>query len=152
MERLEMLQKPDPLTTHRQQAAWQIWVPLGMAVALVVAVGVLCALIVLGGINSPVLAQTLAPVAVIWIVIPSCFSGLITLALLVGLVFAVAKLRGGLPGLGQKLQQAVNRLQELVQSLANRLASPVIKANGLKASWDQLKAGLRPAHSPDKGG
>ncbi len=129
----------DPLKKHRGQAAWQIWVPLGLGIAVVVA---LCVLSALATFSDLPISKTLAPVAVIWVIIPNCFSGLITLAILGGCIFLAAKMLGGLPELGAQILGAVDRLQRLVKSLSDRLAAPVIAANGLQTKiahfWNSI--------------
>ncbi len=125
----------DPLKRHRVQAAWQIWVPLGLGIALVVA---LCVLSALATFSDLPISKTLAPVAVIWVIIPNCFSGLITLAVLGGFVFLASKMLGGLPHVGAQILAAVYRLQSLVQAMADRLTAPVIAANGLQAKAAHL--------------
>jgi hypothetical protein len=132
----------DPLKRHRAQAAWQIWIPLGLGIAVVVA---LCVLSALATFSDLPISKTLAPVAVIWVVIPNCFSGLITLAILFGCVFLAAKMVGGLPQTGAKILGAVNKVQSLVQAFANRIAAPVIAASSFQAKvahfWNSIWSG-----------
>lgn len=152
MDRPPTAVKPDALKMHRQQSAWQIWLPLALALVLVIGLCILCAFIVLGGINNPTLAKTLGPVAVLWVLIPSCLTGLIPLALLIGLVYLAAKMLGGMPGLGEKAQNAVKRVQEMVETTANKAANLVIKVGGMKVGWDQIKTGFQASKTPNKGG
>ncbi len=135
MDKGDANRRVDPLLKHRAQAAWQIWVPLGFGIALVVA---LCVLSALATFSDLPISKTLAPVAVIWVVIPNCLSGLFTLAILAGCVFLAAKMLGGLPGLGGRILAAVYRLQGLVQALSARITAPVIAANGLQARLDHF--------------
>ena len=151
MARVDPAQKTNPLQEHHRQAAWQIWVPLGIAIAGVLTLCVLCALIVLGAIPNPTLAETLGPVAVIWVLIPNCFVSLITIAILFGCVFLVSKMLGRLPKLGSRFLFAVERLQQYIQSLSNRIAAPVIKSKSLKASWDKFWEIVLPTKSNNKG-
>ncbi len=140
--------KVDPLRRHRAQAAWQIWVPLGLAIALFVA---LCVLSTLATMNDLPISKTLAPVAVIWVVIPYCLSGLMTLAILIGCVFLAAKMVGGLPRLGAQMLGAVNRLQRFVQAFSNRVAEPVIKANSLQVKIAHYWKSIWPGKSHSEG-
>ncbi|HEX7394175.1 MAG TPA: hypothetical protein VF313_04535 [Anaerolineaceae bacterium] len=151
MARVDPDKKANPLQEHHRQAAWQIWAPLGLAIAGVLTLCVLCALIVLGAIPNPTLAETLAPLAVIWVLIPNCFGSLITLVILFGCAFLTAKMLGGLPKLGSRILFAVERLQQSIQSLSNRIAAPVIKSKSLKASWDKFWEMVLPTKSNNKG-
>lgn len=137
------------LERHHRQAAWQIWVPVGLAVAVVLTLSVLSAV---ATANNVPISKTLAPVAVIWVLIPYCLSGLIPLAILFGCVFLASKMLGGLPKLGARIMRALDRLQQLVQALANKVASPVIRVGGWKSSWDKFREMIRPVKSNDQGG
>ncbi len=137
-----------PLKKHRIQAAWQIWVPLGLAIALVVT---LCVLSALATANDLPISKTLAPVAVIWVLIPNCLSGFIPLAILVGLVYLNAKILGGLPRLGEAILNALGRLQKLIQQFSNLAARPVIAAGGIKAGWVHFWNTVWPGKSRGEG-
>jgi hypothetical protein len=137
------------LQRHHRQAAWQIWVPVGLATAVVLTVFVLS---VLATVYNYPISKTLAPVAVIWVLIPNCFSGLITLAFFGGFVFLAAKLLGGLPRFGDRVLQAFHRLQQLVQTLSDRLVSPVLAVNGWGASWSKFWEIISLSKSHKQGG
>ena len=145
------IQKPDPIAEHHRQAAWQIWVPLGLGIALVAALGVICAIIVLSPASNSPLSETLAPVATIWLVLPSCLTSLIPIAILFGLVFLSSKMLKGLPGLGSRINQTVDKINRSAQSLSSRLAKPVIRAGGIKAGWDKIWETVIPRRAQNKG-
>ncbi len=138
----------DPLKRHRSQAAWQIWVPLGLGIAVVVA---LCVLSALATFSDLPISKTLAPVAVIWVVIPNCLSGLLTIAILFGFVFLAAKMLGGLPRVGAQLLGAANQLQSFVQKLSDLAAAPVIKANSLLSKIAHFWNAIWPGKSHGEG-
>ncbi len=142
MDEGNLERKANPVKKHHAQAAWQIWVPLGLGIAVVVA---LCVLSALATFSDLPISKTLAPVAVIWVVIPYCLSGLITLAILIGCVFLAAKMLGGLPQLGAKILSAFDKLNALAQTLANRVAAPVIAASSLQTKiahyWNAIWSG-----------
>jgi hypothetical protein len=149
MEPKESKRKLSAVERHHRQAAWQIWVPVGLAIALVLTLFVLS---VLATVYNLPISKTLGPVAAIWVIIPNCFGGLITLGILAGLVFLVAKMLGGLPRLGSRILHAFDRLHELVLALSNRIASPVVKVNGWKAGWDKIWESIWPSKSHRQGG
>ena len=140
--------RANPLKRHRAQAAWQIWVPLGMAIALVVT---LCVFSALATMNDLPISKTLAPVTVIWVLIPYCLSGLIPLAILFGCVFLTAKMLGGLPRLGARILAAFMRMQKLAKSLSDRVAAPVVKAGSLQAGWVHFWKTIWPGKSHGEG-
>jgi hypothetical protein len=134
---------------HHRQAAWQIWVPVGLAIAVVLTLFVLSVLATVYGMP---ISKTLGPVAAIWVIIPNCISGIFPLAILGGMVFLSAKMLGGLPKLGARILHAFDRLHELVLNLSDRLASPVVKVGGWKAGWDKIWEIIGPSKSNRQGG
>jgi hypothetical protein len=144
--------RPDPIARHHRQAAWQIWVPLGLGIALFVALCVICAIFVISPPYRSSLTDTLAPVATIWLVIPNCITSLIPIAILFGLVFGTSKMLGGLPKLGSRIHLMLDKLGQSIQSLSSRVAGPIIKVGGLKAGWDRFWEMVSPAKPQDKGG
>lgn len=152
MARVDPAQKANPIREHHRQAAWQIWAPLGLAIAGVLTLCAFCALIVLGAIPNSTLAETLGPVAVIWVLIPNCFGSLIMIAILFGFTFLAAKMLGRLPKLGSRTLHAVERLHQSIQTFSNRIAAPVIKSKSLKAGWDKFWEMALPKKYDNKGG
>jgi len=152
MAHSKAIQKADPIAEHHRQAAWQIWAPLGLGIALVVALCVICAIIVLSPASNSPLSETLAPVATIWLVIPNCLTSLIPIAILFGLVFLSAKMLKGLPRLGSRINQTLDKINQSVQSLATRLAKPVVSVGGFKAGWNKIWELIFPRRTQNKGG
>jgi hypothetical protein len=146
------VQKPDPIAEHHRQAAWQIWAPLGLGIALVVGLCVICAFIVLSPAANTPLSETLAPVATIWLVIPNCITSLIPIAILFGCVFLSTKMLGGLPRLGARIRHSLDQVEKSVQSLSDRLAKPIIQIGSLKASWNKFWEVVSQTKPQDKGG
>jgi len=141
VEPVRKVHRLSALERHHRQAAWQIWVPVILAAALVITLFVFS---VLATVYNYPISKTLAPVAVIWVLLPNCFGGLFTLAFLGGLVFTAGKLLQGLPQLGNRVLHALDRLQALVQALSDRLASPVLTVNGWIAGWSKLWESIWP--------
>ena len=144
--------KPDPIGEHYRQAAWQIWIPLGLGIALFVALCAVCAFFVISPPYKSTLTDTLAPVAAIWLIIPNCFVSLIPIAILFGLVFLNSKMLAGLPKLGSRIQKLINQVSQSVQSLTDKLATPVIRVGSLKAGWEKFLDIISPVKTQDKGG
>jgi hypothetical protein len=149
MESSDNKRKLSAVERHHRQAAWQIWVPVGLAIAVVLTLFVLS---ILATVYNVPISKTLGPVAAIWVIIPNCISGIIPLAILAGLVFLTAKLLGGLPKLGSRILNGFDRLHGLVQRLSDRLASPVLKVHGWKAGWDKFWEDIWPSKSHRQGG
>jgi hypothetical protein len=71
-----------------------------------------------------------AAISTIWIVIPALFAGLIVLAILVGLVYLMARALGGLPHYTGIIQDYVYMAQRYVIRGADMVAKPVISLHG----------------------
>lgn len=112
---------PVTLRRHRREAWWQITYPMLMMVALAVAGLVL--LIVLGG---PPAVSVVADYALALLVVVSVLPLLITLALAVGLVYAVTALIHSAPPYSYKGQQIAQRVYKWVDAQTDRLAGIVI--------------------------
>jgi hypothetical protein len=137
--------KLNPIQKHHRQAAWQIWLPVGLATAIFLA---LCILAVHLTVTDQTVGKNWAALSVIWWILPSCLGGLITLAILVGSVFGAGKALGGLPGLAGTVQQAVDRLSKNMKAFADRAASPAIKVSkwqaAAKQAWNSVTGKNKP--------
>ncbi len=120
---------------------WQIYLPaiLGAAVFLALCVGTV--IYTMGYVPDSALPdhQSLpAKVAVIWLILPTCFGGLIQMAIVGGLVFALGRGIKGLPPLAHKVQDGINRFSAVVSRFADAVAKPVVIVGSQKAGWDRF--------------
>jgi FtsH-binding integral membrane protein len=122
---------------HRRQFWVQIFLPMILAVFLVVAVAVLTGIAAFGqGGDAP----RWAAVSTIWLVIPVMFFGLIILTLLVGLIYLLARALQLLPPYTSKAQYYVDRGTSEAKRFSDMAAKPVLFLEGIIAS---LKAIFR---------
>ena len=94
-----VFQKRTPEQNHRRQSAWQIWVPLGLLLAIFLTVGVLLVLYTSGYAPQPDLPDQQSPLAkssVIFLVAGACLGSLLQLLILIGLVILSAESRSAL--------------------------------------------------------
>jgi hypothetical protein len=130
-----------PAEQHRRQAFWQIYVPAFLGAAVFVALCIWTVLFTIGYVPDASLPDQQSPaakVAVIWLLLPGCFGGLIQLALVGGVVYGLALGIRSLPDAFHKALAGIQRVSVLLQSLADRLASPVIAVNSQKAGLNRL--------------
>jgi hypothetical protein len=130
-----------PEEQHRRQTFWQVYVPLFLGAAVFVALCVWTVIFTIGyksDANLPDQQSPAAKVAVIWILLPGCFGGLIQLAILGGLAYGMGRGIRGLPGVSHQALAGIQRLSALAQQAADRLAAPVIAVNSQKAGLDRL--------------
>lgn len=127
--------EPPPNLEHRKQKVWQIWVPLGIAIALMLALLVWAALATAG---NPVVGMEWAAISIVFLSLPAMLIGLIILVVLAGLIFLVSKLLGVLPYYSLIARTFVYRTGAKLINLTNALAKPVVFINGLWAGWLKL--------------
>lgn len=136
-----VFQKRTPEQNHRRQSAWQIWVPLGLLLAIFLTVGVLLVLYTSGYAPQPDLPDQQSPLAkssVIFLVAGACLGSLLQLLILIGLVILSAKIIKNLPGLANRVQNGFAAASILVKHGGDKLAAPVVTIASLKAALKQL--------------
>jgi len=79
-----------------------------------------------------------AAISTIWIVIPIMIASLIFLALLVGIIYLLARLLGITPTYTGKAQDFVHKLAIRIQRAADASVRPVMFLNGIGASITRL--------------
>lgn len=120
---------------HRRQLATQIILPMVLAALLFVVFVVLINLATFGG-NGDVARW--AAISTIWIVIPIMIASLIFLAVLVGLIYLLARLLGITPVYTNKAQIFVQRLGSRIQDAADASVKPVLFLDSIGASIRRL--------------
>lgn len=116
---------------HRRQFWTQIFLPMIVAVLLIIAVAVITGLTAFGANDrSPIWAA----ISTIWLVIPVMFFGLIFLVLLVSLVYLLARTLQILPPYTSKAQYYVDRGASEAKRFSDMAAKPVIFIEGIMAS------------------
>jgi FtsH-binding integral membrane protein len=116
---------------HRHQFWLQIFLPMILAVLLIIVVAVITSLAAFGANDrSPVWAA----ISTIWLVIPVMFFGLIVLALLGGLVYLMVQTLKTLPPYTSKAQYYVNRGASEAKRFSDMAAQPVLFIEEIKAS------------------
>jgi len=92
-----------------------------LAVLLIIAVAVITSVAAFGQGDSP----RWAAISTIWLVIPVMFFGLIFLAILVGLVYLLARTLDVIPPYSSQAQYYVNRASSEIKRFSDMAAKPV---------------------------
>jgi hypothetical protein len=127
--------EPPPNPSHKKQKIWQIWVPLGFAILLMLALVVWAALATAG---NPVVGMEWAAISIVFLSLPAMLIGLIILVILAGLIYLVSKLLGVLPYYSLIARTFVYRTGAKLIGFMNALAKPVLFVNGIWAGWLKL--------------
>jgi len=112
---------------HRKQCVTQIVLP--MVVSALVLVGMI-ALVIFSTFKSDGDVSRWAAISTIWIVIPILFAGLVLIAILVGLVYLMARALDALPHYTGMAQDYVSIARSYIIRGADMAVKPVISLHG----------------------
>jgi uncharacterized membrane protein len=116
---------------HRRQFWLQVFLPMSLAAAIIVALAVTTGIAAFGENGD---APRWAAISTIWLVIPVIVFGLIVLAVLIGIVFLLARTLRVLPPYSSKAQYYVNRGASEAKRFSDMAAKPVLFIEGVMAS------------------
>jgi hypothetical protein len=119
---------------HRKQRITQIILPMVISALLLIG---LIVLIIFSTFNSNGDVSRWAAISTIWIIIPALLAGLIVLAILVGLIYLMARALSGLPHYTGIAQDYVYLAQHHIIRAADMVVKPVI---GLEGFIEKVKA------------
>jgi sulfite exporter TauE/SafE len=124
------------LATFRRQVWLQVYLPLGLGIVAVVAVGLG---LWLAGVGQ---ASVWADIGLVYLIVTGMVLLLVFLAVVIALTLGVSWLILRLPEPAQRFQEIVTRIARLIRLVADRSAQPFI---GARAGWISLRAlpGLR---------
>lgn len=125
--------KVSPHPKHLRDRVWQIWVPMGIAVLIVLGVMVYAVVLATGAGNA---VAEWASVSLIILILPALLGALVFLAITAGLAFVVTLLIGRLPYYTRKIRVFLLNLNRTVERLGNQTTKPFVTYN----SW---RAGVR---------
>jgi uncharacterized membrane protein len=124
---------------HREQVVRQIILPVVIAAVLMVA---LIVLICLATFNSNGDVGRWAAISTIWIIIPVLLAGFIFLAILIGLIYLMARALGALPYYTGIAQDYVYKARAYIIRGADMVVKPVIAVDGfvekIKAFFERI--------------
>ena len=112
---------------YKRDFLWQILVPIIVALILVIAASVAVAT------GSDASTSRWADISTIWIIIPLLFSALITLILLGGIIYGMAKLLDITPIYTQKLTALIRLAAEKIEGVADASTKPIFFVEELSA-------------------
>jgi hypothetical protein len=129
----DVLPKPihESYLRHRRQRTTQIILPVILATLLCIAIVVLVNIATFRNGGD---VGRWAAISTMWIVIPVFIMGLVFLALLVGIIYLLARLLGIAPTYTSKVQDFVRMLALRIERIADATVKPVIYLDGVGAS------------------
>jgi hypothetical protein len=124
---------------HHQQSFWQIWVPLGLGILIMLA---FLGLAILSAVQGSSELNRWTNVSLMFLILPAVLAGLIFLTLFVGCIYLLGRLLKFLPPYTQLGQAYAFTISKLVRVWADRFLSPFIAFRsywaGLRVLWRRL--------------
>lgn len=124
---------------HKRSRFWMISFPL-ILISLVV-VGLITWLAINGSVGGADV-ENLAGVATVLLVLPTVLLGLITLALIIGLIIGVIKLYEFLPQAGKALRDYLRQAQHYLRVAGDAAAKPILAVRAFTAKIRQIRTSL----------
>jgi hypothetical protein len=125
---------------HRREVLWQITVPLVIGIVVIVLLGLLSAF----GVQASVQSQ-LADAALINLITQAMIMGLLTLILLIGTVYLLARILKVLPFQFYRLQKFFVLVHLRVSSITDALVNPILRARSFSASAGAFRRSVKRA-------
>jgi hypothetical protein len=129
----------NPLThqKHRREVLWQITIPLGLGLLVILTMAILAAA------STASQASHWADISLIWLITPTLLFTLITLAILAALIYGLVRLILVLPFYTYRLLNWLNLFGSRVKQLGNKAVEPVLRVQALGSSVKTLGRNIR---------
>jgi hypothetical protein len=128
-----------PSAAHRKQMVWQVWVPLGASILIVLALMVLT---ILGAFRQSGQIERWGNLSAVWVILPVLMVIFVFTAITFACVYGMSKLLGKIPGWMLSLQLFMLRVALETRKFADAATQPVVKANTtqtrVKTLWKKV--------------
>jgi hypothetical protein len=124
--------KPNPITRrrHRQEVLWQISVPLGVGVLLVL---LAAAGVIFAGATGRAAVERWASISTIWLILPMLMVALLFIAITAAFAYGVMRLIAVLPGYSRKVQDFFILVETRVKKAADAAVEPSLRVQSMLA-------------------
>lgn len=129
---------------HQKQMVWQILVPIGIGALIVLGVALVVSLSASGQVPT---VQAWSSASAIMLVIPVCFGGLLTLAILILMIFGMSKLLKVTSPYMRVAQNYIAAAGIYIQIALDKVAAPVLKTHSQRAAWQAFWQNIIPKRS-----
>jgi len=123
---------PRTARLHRRDLAWQIYLPIGLAIVAALTV---TGLVIWAGLSGQAAADSVwADVSLVFLILIAAAIALVPLALVAGLVAGLWYALRYLPGYAKVAQDYLAQAARIVRQVADRAAAPVIAVESATAA------------------
>jgi hypothetical protein len=128
---MDLIPERNPLVhaEHRRETFRQIILPFIIGIVFVL---LIVAAIVIFATHSLVNLNRWASVSIIWMILPSMIIALILLVVVLGLLFAISRLLGILPGYSKIVQSYFTQAETTVSHITDQAVEPILR---LRSAW-----------------
>lgn len=123
---------PPSIRQHKQDLLWQIFVPFFFMVVLIIAGAVL---VFTGEAHH---TRLWADISIIWLFIPAILMALLTLVVLAGLIYILAKLQNILPKYTSRVQATADLISKTIGRIVDGITKPVLWGHQAGAAFRSL--------------
>jgi hypothetical protein len=136
---MQLQKTSSPAADHRRQMIWQVWVPLGASILIILALMVLT---IIGAVNRSDHVERWGNLSAVWVIIPVLISSLIFITILLAVVYGMSKLLKNMPEWMLKAQLGMVHIGLIVRRAADAATRPVMAVNGVdaraKTFWQRI--------------
>jgi hypothetical protein len=125
--------EPNPITraAHRRQITWQIWVPFGAVLALILLAAVA---VVVAGLQGTGDVGLWAEISLIWLIVPMLFLTVIAIAITAGVAVLITMAVQKLPPYSRQLQDIFAKISFYTRKYSDAAVEPFLRAHSASAS------------------
>lgn len=120
----------ESIKRHKRQRFWQIFLPMGLFGLILIAAIVL---ITIFGLGDAISLRQLSDTAVIWLIVPALLFALITVLVLGGMIYLIAKLKGALPQYTGMVQHYIDMVPVYTRKWSDKAVSPILALESISA-------------------
>lgn len=120
----------ESIKRHKRQRFWQIFLPIGFFSLILIAAIVL---IIIFGFRDAISFRQLSDTAVIWLIAPALLFALVTVLILGGMIYLIAKLKGALPMYTGMVQHYFGLVPEYARKWSDKAVSPILALESASA-------------------
>ncbi len=125
--------RPDP--KHRKQTFWQIWIPLGLSILVILFLAVLAAI----SAGSPTVTKW-SHLSLIYMITPALIAGFVILAILGLVIYGMGRLLDILPVYTRIVQRFFRQMAVFIRRWSDRTAQPIL---AIKSWWAGFESALK---------
>ncbi len=127
------IQKSHSYQRHQRQRFWQIFLPVALALLLILLIAIMIVMRAVETEPGEIVSQW-ADASLIWLIMPMLLFAIVAALVLVGLIYAFARLLNIVPDYTFLAQQYVALASAKIQLYADKLVEPIIAVRSVLAT------------------